>query len=134
MDNLKLIPEKGRKRDVPLGRFHKILFTLPPDLLSIRRGSHAFTFVRAANHYIFHTNRMEVHTGEIYRSLQRAPRRRNGREWDTTAYSLLSWTQRGITDYSLSRPICQAARTTRSQALYCKIKWFASNVLVNIPI
>lgn len=41
------------------------------------------------------------------------------------ACRLLAWTQGGITDYSLSRPICQAARTTRSQALYCKIKWLA---------
>jgi len=46
-----------------------------------------------------------------------------GREGEPPA-GFYPWTRGGITDYSLSRPICQAARrTTRSQALYREIKW-----------
>lgn len=77
------------------------------------------------DHYIFRTIRTEVHAGK-YIGRSSAYRRCNGDGGrGIAACRLLSWTRGGITDYSLSRPICQAARTTRSQALYCKIKWLA---------
>lgn len=56
------------------GRFHKILFTLPPDLSSIQ-----LPRIRAANHYIFPTNRMEVHTGKYISVVATRTRRCNGR-------------------------------------------------------
>lgn len=134
VDNLKLVPEKERKRRSP-GRFHKILFTLRSDLSPIWL-THSCSRSRM-DHYIFRTNRTEVHAGK-YIGRSSAYRRCSGDGWRVgrgiAACRLLSWTQGGITDYSLSRPICQAAWTTRSQALYCKIKWLACGARPSVYI
>lgn len=42
--------------------------------------------------------------------------------------AFLSRIRTDVTDYSLSRPICQTVRRTRSQALYREIKWPVARV------
>lgn len=64
-----------RKRDVPPDV--SIRFYLRCRL--IYRRSHAFAFARAANRYIFPTNRMEVHSGKYISLVATRTHRCNGR-------------------------------------------------------
>lgn len=128
-DNLKLVTAKRTERmRSPFSPkcFHKILFTLRSSDLSSIRLTHSRSRSR---HYISPYESVRKYIPGNISVLPAQPVDATGREGRAegggAACRLLSWTRDGITDYSLSRPICQAARTTRSQALYCKIKWLA---------